>query len=124
MRQSYQYEVKDLWRNYGIIVVILVFFLFLNSTLSERLIWGAGGKTVTYFAKENKERKTLNDKLAEKRKRRQLKEKDEGSELRIESKAVLTWENLCYDVPAPSGQLRLLKDIFGYVKPGQLTALM
>lgn len=31
---------------------------------------------------------------------------------------------MCYDVPVPSGQLRLLKNIYGYVKPGQLTALM
>lgn len=87
-------------------------------------MWGAGGKTVTYYAKENKERKMLNEKLIQKRKRREQKQIDEGSDLHIESKAVLTWENLCYDVPAPSGQKRLLQNIFGYVRPGQLTALM
>lgn len=60
-----------------------------------------------------------------KRQRKQLKETDQrGSDLTISSKAIITWENLCYDVPTPSGQLRLLKDIFGYVAPGQLTALM
>jgi len=37
---------------------------------------------------------------------------------------VLTWEDLCYDVPIPGGELRLLNNIFGFVKPGQLTALM
>jgi ATP-binding cassette, subfamily G (WHITE), member 2, SNQ2 len=31
---------------------------------------------------------------------------------------------LNYDVPTPSGQLRLLDNIYGYVKPGELTALM
>ncbi|KAL9019649.1 MAG: hypothetical protein Q9185_003114 [Variospora sp. 1 TL-2023] len=124
LRQAFQYETYDLWRNYGLILVLITFFLVLNTILSEKLVWGAGGKTVTYFAKEDKERKTLNDKLMEKRKRRQFKEKDEGSDFDIASKAVLTWENLCYDVPVPSGQLRLLKNIFGYVKPGSLTALM
>ncbi|KAI4195627.1 MAG: hypothetical protein LQ350_007098 [Teloschistes chrysophthalmus] len=124
VHQSYDYNIGDLWRNYGIILVLLGFFLFLNAFLSEWLMWGAGGKTVTYYARENKERKTLNDKLSQKRKRREQKQIDEGSDLHIESKAVLTWENLCYDVPAPSGQKRLLKDIFGYVRPGQLTALM
>ncbi|KAL8639764.1 MAG: hypothetical protein Q9228_003236 [Teloschistes exilis] len=124
VHQSYDYNIGDLWRNYGIILVLLGFFLFLNAFLSEWLMWGAGGKTVTYYAKENRERKTLNDKLIQKRKRREQKQIDEGSDLHIESKAVLTWENLCYDVPAPSGQKRLLKDIFGYVRPGQLTALM
>ena len=102
----------------------MVFFLILNAFLGEWLVWGAGGKTITYFAREDKERKTLNEKLMQKRKRRQLKQKEEGSELNITSKAVLTWENLCYDVPGPSGPKRLLKDIHGYVRPGQLTALM
>ena len=59
-----------------------------------------------------------------KRENRQNKQADEGSDLHITSKAVLTWENLCYDVPVPSGQLRLLNDIFGFVRPGQITALM
>ena len=58
------------------------------------------------------------------RDRRRAKDADKGSDLKVESKAVLTWENLTYDVPVPSGQLRLLRDVFGYVRPGQLTALM
>jgi len=63
--------------------------------------------------------------LREKRDKKNRKEVDEeGEGLKVNSKAVLTWEDLCYDVPVPSGQLRLLNNIFGYVKPGQLTALM
>lgn len=108
----------------GIILVLIAFFLFLNVVLGEEINWGAGGRTVTFYAKENKERKELNRKLLEKRSNRREKGTEEGSELNITSKAVLTWENLTYDVPVPSGQLRLLKDVFGYVKPGQLTALM
>ena len=35
-----------------------------------------------------------------------------------------TWENLNYHVPTSDGQLRLLHDVNGFVKPGTLTALM
>ena len=105
-------------------MVLIATFLFFNATLGEALQYGAGGKTVTYYAKEDKERKRLNQELMRKREMRQKREADQGSDLNITSKAVLTWENLCYDVPVPSGQLRLLKDIFGFVRPGQLTALM
>lgn len=35
-----------------------------------------------------------------------------------------TWEGLNYHVPSPNGPLRLLHDVYGYVKPGTLTALM
>jgi ABC-type dipeptide/oligopeptide/nickel transport system ATPase component len=37
---------------------------------------------------------------------------------------MFTWEELNYHVPTPSGPLRLLHDVYGYVKPGTLTALM
>lgn len=122
---AFSYFSGDLWRNFGIIVALIAFFLLCNTTFGELLKYGAGGRTITFFAKENKDRKELNEKLVLKKKRRLNKEKeDSGAELNITSKAVLTWENLTYDVPTPSGQLRLLKDVFGYVKPGQLTALM
>ncbi|PSN74488.1 hypothetical protein BS50DRAFT_17238 [Corynespora cassiicola Philippines] len=126
IKLSFTYDPKDLWRNWGITVVLIVGFLLANAFLGEFVKWGAGGRTVTFFVKEDSELKELNAKLREKRDRRNRKEDDTdaSSGLNITSKAVLTWEDLCYDVPVPSGQLRLLNNIFGYVKPGQLTALM
>ncbi|EAT81447.2 hypothetical protein SNOG_10948 [Parastagonospora nodorum SN15] len=126
IKTSFTYDSNDLWRNWGIMIVLIVAFLLANAFLGEFVKWGAGGRTVTFFIKETKELKELNEKLREKRDRRNLKEErtEDSSDLNITSKAVLTWEDLCYDVPVPSGELRLLKNIFGYVKPGQLTALM
>ncbi|KAJ4293655.1 ATP-binding cassette transporter snq2 [Kalmusia sp. IMI 367209] len=126
IRIGFSYLTGDLWRNWGITVVLIVGFLTANVFLGEYIKWGAGGRTVTFFVKEDKELKTLNERLREKRDKRNRKEADTdaSSGLNITSKAVLTWEDLCYDVPVPSGELRLLNNIFGYVKPGQLTALM
>ncbi|KAF2125515.1 hypothetical protein P153DRAFT_400322 [Dothidotthia symphoricarpi CBS 119687] len=126
IKASFAWDPKDLWRNWGISVALIVAFLLANAFLGEFVKWGAGGRTVTYFVKEDKELKELNGKLREKRDKRNLKMEgaDDSSDLNITSKAVLTWEDLCYDVPVPSGQLRLLNNIYGYVKPGQLTALM
>ncbi|KAF2191943.1 hypothetical protein K469DRAFT_719004 [Zopfia rhizophila CBS 207.26] len=126
IKLSFSYDPKDLWRNWGIIVVLIAGFLMANAFLGEYVKWGAGGRTVTYFVKEDNELKGLNAKLREKRdkRNRKMEDTDASSGLNITSKAVLTWEDLCYDVPVPSGQLRLLQNIYGYVKPGQLTALM
>ncbi|KAK2748986.1 hypothetical protein FQN57_007269 [Myotisia sp. PD_48] len=122
---AFNYQTSDQWRNWGIIVVLIVGFLFSNAYLGEVINFGAGGKTVTFFAKETNDRKELNKKLLEKREARQKNRSDDGgSELNITSKAVLTWENLNYDVPVPGGTRRLLSDVFGYVQPGKLTALM
>ena len=124
IRLAFDYDVVDLWRNFGIVIVLIVSFLFLNASLGETLNFGAGGRTITFYAEEDAEKKKLNGELMQRREKRLRKQAMQGSELNITSKAVLTWENLCYDVPVPSGQLRLLKDIFGYVQPGRLTALM
>lgn len=122
---AFSYDPSDLWRNWGLIIVLIAVYLFLNATLGEMLHFGAGGRTTTFFQKENKERKRLNEELQGKKRRRLMKEgTDPSADLDIKSKAILTWENLTYDVPTPAGQLRLLKDVFGYVQPGELTALM
>jgi ABC-type multidrug transport system ATPase subunit/ABC-type multidrug transport system permease subunit len=122
---AFLYFPSEKWRNWGIIVVLIIFFLSTNVILGEVLRWGAGGKTITFYTKENEERKQLNEALKKKKKERVRGAEDaNASELSITSKAVLTWEDVCYDVPVPSGQLRLLKNIYGYVKPGELTALM
>jgi ABC-type multidrug transport system ATPase subunit/ABC-type multidrug transport system permease subunit len=124
IEQGFSYTPGDLWRNWGIIMVLIAAFLIANVFLGEYVKWGAGGKTVTFFAKENGETKKLNAALAQRKEKRNRKDDTERSHLNIASKAVLTWEALNYDVPVPSGQLRLLNDIFGFVAPGQLTALM
>jgi ABC-type multidrug transport system ATPase subunit len=122
---SFRYYKNDLWRNWGIMVGLIIVFLVTNSFLGEYIKWGAGGRTITFFRKENRERTELNEELQAKKDARLRKEKGQGgSDLKIESKAVLTWEDVCYDVPVQSGQLRLLKNVYGYVRPGELTALM
>jgi len=123
--QGFAYAPSELWRNWGIILALIIGFLITNATLGEWIVFGAGGNTAKIFQKPNKERDDLNAALVAKRDaRRSSKKEAEGSELNINSKAILTWEGLNYDVPTPAGQLRLLNNVYGYVQPGELTALM
>ena len=52
-----------------------------------------------------------------------LNEKKDTGNLR-ENKSVFTWKNLNYTVSVPGGTRQLLNDVHGWVKPGQLGALM
>ncbi|KFY38031.1 hypothetical protein V495_06798 [Pseudogymnoascus sp. VKM F-4514 (FW-929)] len=122
---SFSYSPSDLWRNFGILIVLSMFFLTVNVLSGELLSFGAGGNAAKTFAHPTKETEELNAQLlANREARRTGKSEVQSSDLKIESKAILTWEGLNYDVPTPSGQLRLLNNIYGYVKPGELTALM
>ncbi|KAI1406119.1 ABC-2 type transporter-domain-containing protein [Hypoxylon fuscum] len=123
--QGFTYAPEDLWRNFGIIMAIIIFFLIMNVVLGEFVKYGMGGNQAKVFAKPNAERKELNDALTSKRLQRQKsKKEEEGTTLKIESSSILTWEDLNYDVPVPGGTRRLLNSVYGYCQPGQLTALM
>ncbi|CAK7221873.1 ATP-binding cassette transporter snq2 [Sporothrix curviconia] len=125
IEQGFSYFPGDLWRNWGIVFSIIVFFLILNVVLGEIIRFGMGGNTALVYSRPSKERTGLNKKLIEKRdERRRTKQEAASSELKINSKSVLTWEGLNYDVPVAGGTRRLLNDVYGYVKPGSLTALM
>jgi len=70
---------------------------------------------------ELKERKALRGKGEDSTDLEKVSTKTE-SEL-VHRKA-FTWEAVNYHVPVPGGTRRLLHDVYGYVKPGTLTALM
>ncbi len=78
------------------------------------------------FAKESEETKKRNEELREKKSSKSEKEQyiTDGKESDFSHKRIFTWEGLNYHVPVAGGQLRLLHDVLGYVKPGTLTALM
>lgn len=121
---TFSYYHGDLWRNFGIMLALIVGFLATNLYFGETVQFGPGGKTMTFYQKENKERKELNEALRTKRARRTSKTVDAGANLKISSKAILTWEDVSYEVPVPSGSRQLLNSVYGYVEPGKLTALM
>ena len=122
---GFDYKPSELWRNFGLILALITAYLITNVTLGEFINFGAGGNAAKVFQKPNKEREELNAALVTKKKSRRASKKGaETSDISINSKAILTWEGLNYDVPTPAGQLRLLSNIYGYVKPGELTALM
>ncbi|PKS05034.1 hypothetical protein jhhlp_008400 [Lomentospora prolificans] len=123
--QGFSYDPKYLWRNWGIVMALIVFFLIMNVVLGEFISYGMGGNSAKVFARPNAERRELNAALIKKRdEKRKGEAVEEASELSIKSESILTWEELNYDVPTPAGTRRLLNNIYGYVRPGELTALM
>jgi len=125
LQLGFSYSPGDLWRNWGIVMALIVFFLVMNVVLGELVKFGMGGNSARVQNKPNKEREALNDKLKAKREEfRRTKKEMESSELKLTSESILTWEALNYDVPVPGGTRRLLRNVYGYITPGKLTALM
>ncbi|ODN86072.1 ATP-binding cassette transporter [Cryptococcus wingfieldii CBS 7118] len=124
MAVGYEYYKSHIWRNFGILCGFFVFFMFLQMFFIEYLEQGAKHFSVNVFKKEDKDLKAKNERLADRREAFRAGELDQDlSELKMRPEP-FTWEGLNYTVPVPGGQRQLLNDIYGYVKPGTLTALM
>ncbi|KAG0141461.1 hypothetical protein CROQUDRAFT_68265 [Cronartium quercuum f. sp. fusiforme G11] len=121
---SYTYSKSHVWRNFGIEVAYFILFVGCTCFAVEKLALGAGKPAINVFAKENGERKRLNERLqARKQDFRSGKAEQDLSQL-IQTRKPFTWEALTYDVSVSGGKKRLLSEVYGYVKPGTLTALM
>ncbi|KAI5450104.1 ATP-binding cassette transporter snq2 [Naganishia albida] len=122
---AFDYRHGHQWRNFGILVGFFLFFSILQIICMEYIARAAANiKAIVVFAKENKDTKVRNERLQERKAALAAGKINQDLAGLVESRRPFTWENLCYTVPVPGGQRQLLKDVFGYVKPGTLTALM
>ncbi|KAL7622659.1 Multidrug resistance protein [Parahypoxylon ruwenzoriense] len=132
---SFRYYNENRWRNFGILIGFLVFFLFTYMVAAELV----------------SEKKSKGEVLVFRRGHRpaQFKEKkgdaEEGEGPRVgptvtnasrangngkeagilqEQTSVFHWNDVCYDIKIKGEPRRILDNVDGWVKPGTLTALM
>jgi ATP-binding cassette subfamily G (WHITE) protein 2 (SNQ2) len=137
---AYTYSRAHLWRNLGIIIGWLIFFICLTMLGTELQRPNKGGSSVTVF-KRSEAPKEVQDEIKhagpaadeEFAERKSIASNTYGRESsRSEDKvkdiakntAIFTWQNVNYTIPYKGGRRQLLQNVQGYVKPGRLTALM
>lgn len=123
LQSAFSYNGNQ-WRNFGILLVFFAGFAVMQMLSLEFFKHGRGAPAIQVYQPENKERKALNEKLQAAKEKFRAGEAEQDLSSMTTAKKPFTWENLCYDVPVSGGQKRLLDNVFGYVKPGTLTALM
>ncbi|KAI9367540.1 ABC-2 type transporter-domain-containing protein [Aspergillus egyptiacus] len=129
---SYQYNSSHMWRNYGIILAFMFFFLAAYIICSEivrakpskgEILVFPRGK-IPAFAKEvRRDEEDATSKTSESRP--QLADEGEAHVGAIsEQTAIFHWQDVCYDIKVKGENRRILNHVDGWVKPGTLTALM
>ncbi|GAA5969283.1 hypothetical protein JCM8115_006749 [Rhodotorula mucilaginosa] len=121
---SFRFEIAHQWRNWGITIVFFFAFNVMQAIVAEYIDHGAGHPAINVFAKENKERKALNEKLQANKEAYRKGEIEQDLSNLIQTRKPFTWQDVTYTVPVPGGQRQLLDHVYGYVRPGELTALM
>lgn len=130
--KSFQYYPEHMWRNLGIILLLMVVLciLYLAATeyisaqrsKGEVLVFRRGEMPKTHPLDEEEALDTSRIPYA-------VDEKGENSTSSpsvggAKSFAQICWDSLNYDIKTKGGHRRLLDDVEGWIKPGTLTALM
>lgn len=115
--QQFHYSHHHIWRSFGVIVGMWFFFIFLTS-LGFELRNSQSGSSVLLYKRGSEKKRHLDE------------EKSTGStaaEVALGGsvkQSTFTWNHLDYHVPFQGEKKQLLHQVFGYVKPGNLVALM
>ncbi|KAK0736554.1 ABC-2 type transporter-domain-containing protein [Apiosordaria backusii] len=127
---AYQYTYDHVWRNFGILIGFLIFFVgvyfaavelnsFVTST-AEALVFQRGHVSCHLQKGRDEENGDGNKDAVAAEKGAQ----DPGNSANEPQKDIFTWKDVVYDIDVKEGKPRLLDHVSGWVKPGILTALM
>ncbi|PHH73755.1 hypothetical protein CDD82_5296 [Ophiocordyceps australis] len=140
LQSNYGYQWSHRWRNFGIVIAFIVFFLICYMTAAELvsekkskgevLVYRRGHKPAVA---KNAEKRRLDPEAASNTlspiltaasdAHRRAKQKSGGGILQ-EQTSVFQWHDVCYDIKIKGQDRRILDHVDGWVKPGTLTALM
>ncbi|KAF5330166.1 hypothetical protein D9611_010635 [Ephemerocybe angulata] len=136
---SFGFTYSNTWMNLGILIAFAVGFTIMLLVFSEYNTATGHDSAVTLFKRgarteTSKKRPSDNDEEAGAEKTKALDDHHHAPapqrQPQLDTKPpaqqdVFTWQNLEYTVPIPGEDDRtLLNDVYGYVAPGKMTALM
>ena len=136
---QYDYHWGNRWRNLGIMIAFILFFLATymigaelvseKKSKGEVLVYRRGHKPVAAAHAEKKHTDpeasmaNIGPVITAERSRGAVGGEKDGGMLQ-EQTSIFHWEDVCYDVKIKSETRRILDHVDGWVKPGTLTALM
>ncbi|KKK21456.1 ABC transporter [Aspergillus ochraceoroseus] len=137
IRTAYTYSRSHLWRNIGIIVAWLIFFIILTMIGMELQKPNKGGSAVTIFKRGEapkagegsvKQKEIPSDIEAASNGISSSTDVSQDSPGKVDgiarSTSIFTFQHVNYTIPVHGGKKQLLREVQGVVKPGRLTALV
>ncbi|KAM9939518.1 hypothetical protein OXX80_001000 [Metschnikowia pulcherrima] len=131
IRASFSYNNSRKWRNFGIVMafVIVFFFTYIIAVEYNKGAMQKGEVLVfqqSSYRKQKKQRKDVEtgdlEKVAPEEELESQSDLSPDEKLRPQN--IFHWRNLKYEVNIKGEKRVILNDINGWVKPGQVTALM
>ncbi|KAL0933734.1 ABC transporter CDR4-like protein 3 [Colletotrichum truncatum] len=130
---GFRYDWNNRWRNFGILIAFMMFFLFTymvtaelvseKKSKGEVLVFRRGHKPAALKEKHSDDPEDIRVGPVTTADRNRVSEKGGGGNIE-EQKSTFHWNDVCYEVQIKKETRRILDHVDGWVKPGTLTALM
>ncbi|KAF3390297.1 Multidrug resistance protein CDR1 [Penicillium rolfsii] len=125
LESAYGYTNGHLWRNLGIIIGFMVFFMGVYLTATELIAEKASKGEVLLFQRGHQPKHRNDVESTPESAYRAEQKNNTQSEINLQKQtSVVQWQNLCYDINIKGEDRRILDNVNGWVKPGTATALM
>ncbi|KAL3482172.1 ABC-2 type transporter-domain-containing protein [Aspergillus californicus] len=120
------YTHNHIWRNFGILWAFWAFNVFI--TVGSTILWSdsseSGSSMLIPYEKRHRHARASDEEAQTGPQGAIKSDKDENPGSLQRNSSIFTWKNLTYTVKTPTGDRVLLDDVYGFVQPGSLTALM
>lgn len=128
IREAFSCDPSHRWRNFGIILAFMTFFLICNLVSSEIVASAKSKGEVLVFLRGKLplalQGRHEDDLEGSKVPRTTVQGSGDSTKNVTGKTSVFHWRNVCYDVQIKTETRRILDHVDGWVKPGTLTALM
>lgn len=114
IREQYSYSSGHIWRSFGVIIGFWLFFIVLTA-IGFELRNNQSGSSVLLYKRGS---------TPSEAKQRPARTDNTMALAQSGKQSTFTWSKLDYHVPFHGQKKQLLDQVFGYVKPGNLVALM
>ncbi|KAL7918043.1 ABC-2 type transporter domain-containing protein [Trichoderma austrokoningii] len=128
---AFQYEWDHRWRNFGIVIGFIIFFLFTYMVSAELVSEKKSKGEVLMYRRGHKptaavhaEKKAQDPEAAMANIGPILTSERTKEGMLQRQTSVFQWHDVCYEVKIKNETRRILDHVDGWVKPGTLTALM
>lgn len=128
---AFQYQWNHRWRNFGIVIGFIIFFLFTYMVSAELVSEKKSKGEVLMYRRGHKptaavhaEKKAQDPEAAMTNIGPILTSERTKEGMLQRQTSVFQWHDVCYEVKIKSETRRILDNVDGWVKPGTLTALM
>ncbi|USW58775.1 Putative ABC transporter-like, ATP-binding domain, AAA+ ATPase domain, CDR ABC transporter [Septoria linicola] len=132
IESAFQYYPSHRWRNLGIVIAFLVFFMGCYLAATEYISAKKSKGEVLVFQRGHipaalKEKRPDEENVSAGRDPNALAQTESytsATDIIQRQTAIFSWKDVCYDIKIKSENRRILDHVDGWVKPGTLTALM